>query len=61
MTTVATHSNAESEYTNLHSFNCIRNIQNRADKSRETYVVQLGTQSYIGRKKQGRNNRHKLY
>jgi len=41
---------AEVEYTNLHSSNCIHNIQNRADKSRKTYGIQLGTQSSIGRK-----------
>jgi len=33
------------------SFNCIHNIQNSADKSRMTYVIQLRTQSSIGHKK----------
>jgi len=33
------------------SFNCIHNIQNSADKSRKTYVLQLRTQSSIGCKK----------
>jgi hypothetical protein len=31
---------------------CIHNIQNRADKSRKTYVIQLGAQSLIRRKKE---------
>ena len=47
---------AEVEYTNirtnLHSSNCAHNIQNRVDKSRKTYVIQLGTQSSIRHNKE---------
>ena len=57
-----------SHYINIKNsatcFNCTHNIPNSADKSRKTYVIQLGTQSSIGRKKKKNllcNNRHKLH
>jgi len=41
---------AEVGYYKPSQSNSTQNIQNRADKSRKTYVTQLGTQSSIRRK-----------